>query len=91
MNYFYLGNFSSGTAATVALNTIDVKPNESLGIKISGGTIPAVTNIVGELVKADNTKSVNSINNNTSVNDIIGIEQTRYPLVSLYETVLKVS
>ena len=53
MNYFYLGNFSSGTAATVALNTIDVKPNESLGIKISGGTIPTVTNIVRELVKAD--------------------------------------
>jgi hypothetical protein len=144
---FYLGNFSSGTAATVALNTIDVRPNESLGIKISGGTIPAAAAIEGEFVKADvnvngtlgeiktvgsntiqfplhynkvikkpvlginrflvslngpgyylllislsyNTKSVNSFNNNTGVNHIIGIEQTRYPLVALYETVLKVS
>jgi hypothetical protein len=147
MKDFYLGNFSGGTSATVALNTISVRPNESLGIKISGGTIPAATAIKGELVKADvnvngtlgeiktvgsktiqfplhynkavknptlginrflvnvngpgyylllislsyNTKSATSINNNAGVNHVIGIAQTRYPLVALYETVLKVS
>jgi len=41
MKDFSLGNFSSGTGATVALNTINVSPNESLGVKISGGTLPA--------------------------------------------------
>jgi hypothetical protein len=147
MKDFYLGNFSSGTAATVALNTINVRPNESFGIKISGGTIPSATAIEGQLVKADvnvngtlgeiktvgsntihfplhynkaikkpvlginrflvnvngpgyylllislsyNTKYVNSMNNNAGANHVIGIEQTRYPLVALYETVLKVS
>jgi hypothetical protein len=49
---FSLGNFSSGTGATVALNTINVSPNESLGIKISGGTIPAAGAVRGEIVKA---------------------------------------
>ncbi len=34
MKDFSLGNFSSGTGATVALNTINVSPNESLGVKI---------------------------------------------------------
>ncbi len=47
-----LGNFSSGTGATVALNTINVSPNESLEIKISGGTIPAAGAVRGEIVKA---------------------------------------
>jgi hypothetical protein len=149
MKDFSLGNFSSGTGATVALNTINVRPNESLGIKISGGTIPSLGGLLGEIVKADvnvngtlsqiktvgnnttqfplhynkgikqsvfginkflvnikepgyylllislgyNTKTNNNnINANSAVtNDkFIGNEQTRYPLIAVYETVLKV-
>ena len=149
MKDFSLGNFSSGTGATVALNTINVRPNESLGIKISGGTIPSLGGLLGEIVKADvnvngtltqiktvgnntiqfplhynkgikqavfginkflvnvkepgyylllislgyNTKTNNNnINTYSAVtNDkFIGNEQTRYPLIAVYETVLKV-
>ncbi|HYT45973.1 MAG TPA: hypothetical protein VEP90_26835, partial [Methylomirabilota bacterium] len=149
MKDFSLGNFSSGTGATVALNTINVRPNESLGMKLSGGTIPSPGGVLGEIVKADvnvngtlnqiktvgnktiqfplhynkgikqpvfginkflvnvkepgyyvllislgyNTKINNSnINANSAVtNDkFIGNEQTRYPLIAVYETVLKV-
>jgi hypothetical protein len=50
-NGFFLGNFSSGTASTVALNSLNVKPNDSIGIQIGGGTIP--TTAKAELVKAD--------------------------------------
>jgi hypothetical protein len=38
-NYF-LGNFSRGTGRTVALNTLDIQQNESLGIEVSGGSVP---------------------------------------------------
>jgi hypothetical protein len=38
-NYF-LGNFSRGTGRTVALNTLDIQENESLGIEVSGGSVP---------------------------------------------------
>lgn len=38
-NYF-LGNFSRGTGRTVALNMLDIKQNESLGIEVSGGSLP---------------------------------------------------
>jgi hypothetical protein len=38
-NYF-LGNFSRGTGKTVALNTLDIHKNESLGVKVSGGSLP---------------------------------------------------
>ncbi len=38
-NYF-LGNFSRGTGRTVALNMLDTKLNESLGIEVSGGSLP---------------------------------------------------
>ena len=149
MKDFSLGNFSSGTGATVALNTINVRPNESLGMKLSGGTIPSPGGVLGEIVKADvnvngtlnqiktvgnktiqfplhynkgikqpvfginkflvnvkepgyyvllislgyNTKTNNSnINANSVVTSykFIGNEQTRYPLIAVYETVLKV-
>jgi hypothetical protein len=149
MKDFFLGNFSSGTGATVALNTINVRPNESLGIRISGGTIPNLGGVLGETVKADvnvngtlsqiktvgnktiqfplhyskgikksvlginrflvnvkepgyylllislgyNTKTNNSnINANNAVTNykFIGNEQTRYPLIAVYETVLRV-
>jgi hypothetical protein len=38
-NYF-LGNFSRGTGRTVALNMLDTEQNESLGIEVSGGSLP---------------------------------------------------
>jgi hypothetical protein len=38
-NYF-LGNFSRGTGRTVALNMLDTQLNESLGIEVSGGSLP---------------------------------------------------
>lgn len=38
-NYF-LGNFSRGTGRTVALNTLDIQQNESLGVEVSGGSVP---------------------------------------------------
>jgi hypothetical protein len=38
-NYF-LGNFSRGTGKTVALNTLDIQQNESLGVEVSGGSVP---------------------------------------------------
>ena len=50
-NGFFLGNFSSGTASTVALNSLNVKPNDSIGIQIGGGTIPKTAK--AELLKAD--------------------------------------
>jgi hypothetical protein len=146
---FFLGNFSSGTGATVALNTIDVRPNESLGLKITGGNIPAAGGVIGQIVKADvnlngtlrqiktagnntiqiplqyskavktpvlginkflvnvkepgyylllislgyNTKTSSNHNNAASLissNKFIANEQTMYPLIAIYETVLKV-
>jgi hypothetical protein len=50
-NGFFLGNFSSGTGATVALNSLSVKPNDTIGIQISGGTMP--TTAKAELLKAN--------------------------------------
>ena len=50
-NGYFLGNFSSGTGSTVALNSLTVKPNDSLGIQISGGTIPSTAK--AEIIKAD--------------------------------------
>lgn len=144
---FSLGNFSSGTSATVALNTINVKPNESLGVSISGGTIPSATAFRGQIIKADvnvngtlgeiktvgsepiqfslnysktlkepvlgvnkflvnvkdpgyylllislgyNSKSSGDISNtnNTISSNNPGNKQTKYPLIAVYETVLK--
>lgn len=37
---YFLGNFSRGTGRTVALNMLDTKQNESLGIEVSGGSLP---------------------------------------------------
>ncbi len=54
MNGIFLGNFTgTGTSSTVVINTINVKPNESLGVQISGGTIPSPTAVKGEIVKAE--------------------------------------
>jgi hypothetical protein len=143
----FLGNFTgSGTSSTVALNTINLRPNESLGVQISGGTIPAAV-VKGEIVKAnvnvngtlgeiktvgnktiqfplhysksikksvlgvnrflvnvkepgyylllislsyDIKSNANKSNNTNNTNNFIKNEQTRYPLIAVYESVLKI-
>jgi hypothetical protein len=146
---FSLGNFTGGPGASVTQNTINLRPNESLGVQIYGGKIPKPIVVKGEIVRANVNsngtlqdikvvgkkifefqlhynksikKSVlgvnrflvnvkepgyylllmslgynlkynnnNIITNNTSINDnFIGDQQTRYPLMPIYETVLKI-
>lgn len=146
---FFLGNFSGGPTSIVALNTINVKPNESLGVQIYGGKIPKPVVVKGEIVKANanvngtledikvipnktiqfqllysksiktsvlgvnrflvnvkepgyylllmslgyNMKSNNNnrYTNNTSIKaSFLGSQQTRYPLIPIYETVLRI-
>jgi len=50
-NGYFLGNFSSGTSSTVALNTLNIKPNDSIGIQIGGGTNPTAAK--AEIIKAN--------------------------------------
>lgn len=50
---FFLGNFTGGPGAVVALNTINVKPNESLGVEIFGGKLPKPTSVKGEIISAN--------------------------------------
>lgn len=50
-NGYFLGNFSSGTGSTVALNSLSVKPKDSIGIQIGGGTAP--TTAKAEIIKAN--------------------------------------
>ena len=57
---FLLGNFSTGTGSTVALNTINVKPNESLGIQLNG-KIPDAAR--AEIIRA-------SVNENGTMKDV---------------------
>jgi hypothetical protein len=57
---FLLGNFSTGTGSTVALNTINVKLNESLGIQLSG-KIPEAAR--AEIIRA-------SVNENGTMKDV---------------------
>ena len=54
---YFLGNFSRGTGKTVALNMLDVQRNESLGIEISGGSVPDQINaeIIPALVNKNGT------------------------------------
>lgn len=146
---FFLGNFTGGPGATVALNTINVKPNESLGVKVFGGKIPKPTPIRGEIIGANttangqlahvklvgskitqfqllynksvkkpvlginkflvdvkqpgyylllmslgyNTKANNNSNlltTGTNITDkFLGSQQTRFPLIPIYETILR--
>ena len=70
---FILGNFSSGTASSVALNTLNVKMNDSLGLQITGGTIP--TKVNAQIIKA-------AVNKNGTLEDTktIGKEIIEFPL-----------
>jgi hypothetical protein len=53
-NYF-LGNFSRGTGRTVALNILDIQQNESLGIEVSGGSLP--DDMKAEIIQASVDKN----------------------------------
>lgn len=69
---FILGNFSSGTASSVALNTLNVKMNDSLGLQVTGGTIP--TQVNAQIIKA-------AVNKNGTLEDIktIGKKIIEFP------------
>ena len=69
---FILGNFSSGTASSVALNTLNVKMNDSLGLQVTGGTIP--TQVNAKIIKA-------AVNKNGTLEDtkIIGKKIIEFP------------
>lgn len=54
-NDYFLGNFSRGTGRTVALNMLDIKLNESLGIEISGGSLP--DQMKAEIIQASVNKN----------------------------------
>jgi hypothetical protein len=47
---FLLGNLSGGTSVTIALNTINTTSNGTLGVQISGGSVPDIAK--AEIVKA---------------------------------------
>jgi hypothetical protein len=54
---FLLGNLSGGTSVTIALNTINTTSNGTLGVQITGGSVPdiAKTEIVKAVVNANGT------------------------------------
>jgi len=148
INGIFLGNFTGGPGTTVALNTINVKPNESLGVKVFGGKILKPTVIKGEIISANSTaneklanvklvgskitqfqllynKSIkkpvlginkflvnikpgyyflfmslgyntkannnsNLVNTGTNITDkFVGSQQMRYPIIAIYETILR--
>lgn len=47
---FLLGNLSGGTSVTIALNTINTTSNGTIGVQITGGSVPDIAK--AEIVKA---------------------------------------
>jgi hypothetical protein len=47
---FLIGNLSGGTSVTIALNTINTTSNGTLGVQITGGSVPDIAK--AEIVKA---------------------------------------
>lgn len=79
----FLGNFTgTGTSSTVALNTIHVNPNESLGVQISGGTIPSPAAVKVEIVKA-------KVNVNGTLEEIRTAANHTVQLYLHYDNVIK--
>jgi hypothetical protein len=78
-NYF-LGNFSRGTGRTVALNMLDIQQNESLGIEVSGGSVP--DSMKAEIIQA-------SVNKNGTLAEIttLGPKVAEVPI--LYDETLE--
>jgi hypothetical protein len=48
---FLIGNLSGGTSVTIALNTINTTSNGTLGLQITGGSVPYMAK--AEIVKAE--------------------------------------
>jgi len=70
---FLLGNLSGGTSVTIALNTINTTSNGSLGVQITGGSIPDMAK--AEIVKA-------KVNANGTLNQVRSSEKiAEFPLV----------
>jgi hypothetical protein len=78
-NYF-LGNFSRGTGKTVALNTLDIKQNESLGVEVSGGSIP--DHMKAEIIQA-------SVDRNGTLAEITTIGSKIAEVPILYDETLE--
>jgi hypothetical protein len=78
-NYF-LGNFSRGTGRTVALNTLDIKQNESLGVDVSGGSIP--DHMKAEIIQA-------SVDRNGTLAEITTIGSKIAEVPILYDETLE--
>jgi hypothetical protein len=78
-NYF-LGNFSRGTGRTVALNTLDIRQNESLGVDVSGGSIP--DHMKAEIIQA-------SVDRNGTLAEITTIGSKIAEVPILYDETLE--
>jgi hypothetical protein len=78
-NYF-LGNFSRGTGRTVALNTLDIKQNESLGVEVSGGSVP--DHMKAEIIQA-------SVDRNGTLAEITTIGSKIAEVPILYDETLE--
>ena len=77
---YFLGNFSRGTGKTVALNMLDIQRNESLGIGVSGGSIPDQIN--AEIIPA-------SVNKNGTLAEIITVGPKIWEIPILYDEALE--
>ena len=73
---FFLGNFTGGPGAVASLNTINVKPNESLGVEIFGGKLPKPTLVKGEIISAN----VN-VNESLSKIKVVGNKTAQFQLL----------
>ena len=73
---FFLGNITGGAGAVVALNTINVKPNESLGVEIFGGKPPKPTLVKGEIVSANL-----NVNESLSKIKVVGNKTAQFQLL----------
>ena len=78
-NYF-LGNFSRGTGRTVALNTLDIKQNESLAVEVSGGSVP--DHMKAEIIQA-------SVDRNGTLAEITTIGSKIAEVPILYDETLE--
>ncbi len=70
---FLLGNLTGGTSVTIALNTINVTSNDTLGIQVAGGTSPDAARV--ELIK------VSSLNVNGTLKQVkLGEKVLEHPM-----------
>lgn len=84
----FLGNFTGGAGAVVALNTINVKPNESLGVEIFGGKLPKPTLVKGEIVSAnlnvnESLSKIKVVGNNTAQFQLLYTKSIKKPVLGI--------